>query len=628
MRDYYFFLCGILFLLIDSQSSFAQEVQNTDTVFTSGCGTVLEPGEYKLDKFSGIDNQVYVDMLLEHGVAIDKNYLNKLENEDAMTRMNPQMFGLTGFTYQIPVKVWVYRNNNGTGNISLTQVRQVIDELNELYSSQTSIHFYLLCNISVVNNTNYASQGDTYFNTYINNNRVSGAINLHFVINSDSWGGRAVFPWDSDNFSAAIVASSNIQGTANTVGHEIGHTLGLYHTHESARSSHVYNEDAGNCYQESVSRTRTQGAACVSTIGARKCAVNGDQLCDTEADPGLYRASRGLDTYYVDNGFNCNYQTSEGGTDNWGSTWTPEVANIMGYAYRTCRSYFSPMQVAKMYGYIDDIGISHPSFYITGPNYVCTGQSGTLSVPALAGVTYYDWETPSGLQITSGQGTNSITVQATGSYSGDITVTPNCGGPIASRGTPNPANTYISGEAVVCPDERLIYTYEVTPSLPSDNYSWTVHYGQILSGQNDYQVVVYFEPSQQDYSELFVDIQRCGSTLSLSKYLPHDPACIDNLAQKSDSTAMKTPVGEADGEVMDMNLYPNPAVDRSVTITTPDNGVYDLVLFDFNYQMVFRENRCVQKEYTLDISSYQPGMYFVYLISQERTYSKKLIIQK
>lgn len=91
---------------------------------------------------------------------------------------------------------------------------------------------------------------------------------------------------------------------------------------------------------------------------------------------------------------------------------------------------------------------------------------------------------------------------------------------------------------------------------------------------------------------------------------------------------MKTPVGEADGEVMDMNLYPNPAVDRSVTITTPDNGVYDLVLFDFNYQMVFRENRCVQKEYTLDISSYQPGMYFVYLISQERTYSKKLIIQK
>src|SRR5690606_14987681 len=61
----------------------------------------------------------------------------------------------------------------------------------------------------------------------------------------------------------------------------------------------------------------------------------------------------------------------------------PEVANIMGYAYRTCRSYFSPMQVAKMYGYIDDIGISHPSFYITGPNYVCTGQSGTLSVPAL-----------------------------------------------------------------------------------------------------------------------------------------------------------------------------------------------------------------------------------------------------
>lgn len=124
-------------------------------------------------------------------------------------------------------------------------------------------------------------------------------------------------------------------------------------------------------------------------------------------------------------------------------------------------------------------------------------------------------------------------------------------------------------------------------------------------------------------------ISQCGSTVSLSKYLPHDPQCVDNLAKKGDTaSAMKTVDIKTEGETMDINLYPNPAVDRSVTITTPDEGTYDLVLFDFNYQMVFRKNRCVYKEHTLDISSYQPGMYFVYLMSKERTYSKKLIIQK
>ena len=111
---------------------------------------------------------------------------------------------------------------------------------------------------------------------------MSGALNVHFVIQSDPtpfqevWDGRAQFPSYNPNYACAVRTNFGVQATSAVLAHEVGHTLGLFHTHHPGRnSSHEKNEDCGNCYQESVSRTRTQGLACVSTIGQRKCEAMG-----------------------------------------------------------------------------------------------------------------------------------------------------------------------------------------------------------------------------------------------------------------------------------------------------------------------------------------------------------------
>jgi hypothetical protein len=58
---------------------------------------------------------------------------------------------------------------------------------------------------------------------------------------------------------------------------------------------------------------------------------------------------------------------------------------------------------------------------ITGQSIVCRTQSYTYSIAAVAGATSYTWTVPSTWQITSGQGTTSITVVA-GTMNGEVRV--------------------------------------------------------------------------------------------------------------------------------------------------------------------------------------------------------------
>ncbi len=124
----------------------------------------------------------------------------------------------------------------------------------------------------------------------------------------------------------------------NIILHELGHTLGLAHTHDKRGNGN--NGNAGNCYQEAVSRTRTQGIGCLRTSGLRKCEVNGDMLCDTEADPLL--SANNVNT-------GCAY--TGGGTDNWGDAWTPPTTNYMSYSRSACQTTFTQMQRGVMYFY-------------------------------------------------------------------------------------------------------------------------------------------------------------------------------------------------------------------------------------------------------------------------------------
>ncbi|MEY5047388.1 MAG: hypothetical protein RLZZ175_747 [Bacteroidota bacterium] len=134
---------------------------------------------------------------------------------------------------------------------------------------------------------------------------------------------------------------------------------------------------------------------------------------------------------------------------------------------------------------------------ITGNNTVCSGSSNTYSIATVSGATNYNWTLPSGSSITSGTGTNSITV-ASGANSGNIIVTPTnvCGnGSSTSQAiTVNsiPANTgTISGVTTICQNQST--SYSVTSVANATNYTWTVPTGATItsvSGTNSITVLL------------------------------------------------------------------------------------------------------------------------------------------
>ncbi|MEO8591406.1 MAG: M43 family zinc metalloprotease, partial [Flavobacteriales bacterium] len=104
---------------------------------------------------------------------------------------------------------------------------------------------------------------------------------------------------------------------ARVLAHEVGHLLGLPHTHDALFEPELV--DGSNC-----------------TIG-------GDQICDTPADPNL--SLPGMMNY-----FNCTYIGT--GTDANGDAYTPQTTNIM--CYSPCdNNLFTPGQAQVMQYVLD-----------------------------------------------------------------------------------------------------------------------------------------------------------------------------------------------------------------------------------------------------------------------------------
>ena len=240
-----------------------------------------------------------------------------------------------GILFNIPMKVWVYNREapaTPSPAMSNTQIENTIADLNLIYAS-AGIRFYLKCKIEQVFDDNFWSiasaeddqlMKETYHDEW--------ALNMHVIGSGNT--GRGEFPWYSLNASFSV-ASSNIYH----IGHEIGHSLGLYHTFESRRGG-TDNGSEGKCYQEAVSRSKKQGIGCISTVGKKKCDINGDGFCDTEAD------------YSTSDDFrsgSCGYTRTK--EDKWDDRFTPPTNNIMSYWW-FCRDSFTANQFSAMVVYL------------------------------------------------------------------------------------------------------------------------------------------------------------------------------------------------------------------------------------------------------------------------------------
>ena len=125
---------------------------------------------------------------------------------------------------------------------------------------------------------------------------------------------------------------------------------------------------------------------------------------------------------------------------------------------------------------------------ITGPTAVCPNNTYNYSIPApFPGTITYNWTVPAGATVTTGQGTNSVSVTM-GNSTGQVcvTATDSCGAstPVCINITqlPPPTSTFTLDTAIcINANANAVYTGNATPAA---TYTWNFAGGNVVSGSN------------------------------------------------------------------------------------------------------------------------------------------------
>jgi hypothetical protein len=236
--------------------------------------------------------------------------------------------------YRIPVKFWIFRMSNGTGGLTLTEIKEYMNDLNYYHSiNNTGFRFYLRPDIEYINNDrlyklNYISQAP--FQSMLKKSK--GCINVlvtEKLIKKNLFKADNSYSGTYNRLSNAVIYSKG--SSSSTLTHEIGHYFGLKHPHRLWQVKILGLRIKK--FQEPVSREKTV------LIGNKKqCEKRGDKLCDTPAEPRLSNLTTD----------DCKY-TGWNITDKYGIKYRPSTNNIMSYTRnRECRDTFTIGQIERM----------------------------------------------------------------------------------------------------------------------------------------------------------------------------------------------------------------------------------------------------------------------------------------
>ena len=251
---------------------------------------------------------------------------------------------------------------------------------------------------------------------------------------------------------------------------------------------------------------------------------------------------------------------------------------------------------------------------ITGQVTGACASTLVYSISSVSGATGYTWTVPSGASISNGQGSTSVNVAFTSSFSnGSISVvaTNLCGNSGAASltvaGPPDqPGN--ISGPSSVCHNQNNVnYTIAAVPGATS--YTWTVPPGVVIrNGQGSTHIKVRFGNSAGNITVRANN--NCGQspvqTLAIAMPCREEPAEDDE----------------------DLTLYPNPASSQ-LTISASQFVIEKIEIFDAFGQSIYSQQPVAKdQKQVVDISTLLPGIFFIQITSQEQKKILKFIKQK
>ncbi len=155
----------------------------------------------------------------------------------------------------------------------------------------------------------------------------------------------------------------------------------------------------------------------------------------------------------------------------------------------------------------------------------------TYSVTPVSGASSYQWAKPSGSTITSGQGTNSITVTFTSSFtSGQFSVTSvnGCASSAFTYFTPNKISTVpvsVTGiaNAYGKTNNATLVNYTTPVIDGAISYNWTVPANvTIASGQGSTSVSLTFAPAFTGGNIYVAAVNACGSSSTITKAIANN----------------------------------------------------------------------------------------------------------
>lgn len=207
---------------------------------------------------------------------------------------------------QVPYQLHLFKKSDSTSVLTLQDLYREMDTVNAFYAN-ANMFFYECAPPELIIDDSLYNFSSSEEPILLNQHYTPDILNLYFPNTAKSGNtpvcGYSRYPPSVDLAIVAAGCATN----GSTLPHEIGHYFGLMHTHDTYYGAEL--------------------------VDGSNCSFAGDMICDTPADPMLD---------YTSVNISCVYTGTV--TDGNGMPYSPDVTNIMSYARKECRFYFSPTQ--------------------------------------------------------------------------------------------------------------------------------------------------------------------------------------------------------------------------------------------------------------------------------------------
>lgn len=224
------------------------------------------------------------------------------------------------------VKVYfhVYRRDDGSGGIDQSRLDNIIERLNADFENSGFSFYHNSCETRWVNNT-YRANNSYRCDIFFQSTAHDDGIDIHvFPDWRSSQGDSSEQPGGEFILGGKHLGTNTPLSLSSTVSHEMGHCLGLLHTHHGM----------GSCEDENY----TDPCTGITYLGGNE--TDNDYVSDTPPDPGI--------------GTHVNQECQWNGQNicEVSGNFNPLINNIMSYTHFECRTSFTEGQISKMHALV------------------------------------------------------------------------------------------------------------------------------------------------------------------------------------------------------------------------------------------------------------------------------------